>query len=157
MRPLCQTTQSLGDVKGYKSGLATLVLDLVEVFSYEGKNIMESILSISLENVVFQESDNLFIDNPFKYFAPSGKKADNWMDQTILARTFLGQLQGYDRLQKLWKYPALELFSPTFEGVIIIVNMLMFTRMGAVGSDSFHSSSVEFAAKCCTTGVCIGH
>jgi len=39
MRPLCQTTQSLGDVKGYKSGLTTLVLDLVEVFSYEGKNI----------------------------------------------------------------------------------------------------------------------
>ena len=119
---------------------------------------MESILSISSENVVFQESDNLFIDNnPFKYFAPYGKKADIWMDQTIVARTISGQLQGYDRLQNLWKYTTLELFSPTFWGVIIIVDMLMFTRMGAVGSDSLHSSSVEFAAKCCTTGVRIGH
>jgi len=69
--------------------------------------MMESTLSISSDNVVFQESDNLFIDNPFKYVAPYGKKADIWMDQTIVARTFSGQLQGYDLLQKLWKYPAL--------------------------------------------------
>ena len=119
---------------------------------------MESTLSISSENVVFQESDNLFIDyNPFKYVAPYGKKADIWMDPTILARTFSGQLQGYDLLQNLWKYPALGWFSPTFWGVIIIVDILMFTWVGQVGNDSLHSSSVEFAAKCCTTGVCFGH
>ena len=72
------------------SGLAALVWGLVQVFSYEGKNItsrsemMESILSISSEIVDFQESDNLLVDEVFKILCSSWEESrspDIWMDQ----------------------------------------------------------------------------
>ena len=72
------------------SGLAALVWGLVQVFSYEGKNItsrsemMESILSISSEIVDFQESDNLLVDEAFKILCSlweESRSADIWMDQ----------------------------------------------------------------------------
>ena len=57
-------------------------LGLDQVFSYERKStisrseMMKSILSISLEIVVFQESDTLLVDKAFQYVDPYGKKAD---------------------------------------------------------------------------------